>query len=206
MVLSWNPNDYSNNLIVRKFVQELINLVQEYSSYVFLRKDSEGQPGLMIKDRKSEKALMEYRPKENSLFARPHNYKTLAVNAKLVNDYHAALKNIGPSITESNMPIFLDYLRKIIIQLNKLDPGHESNISEKTIIDENEENYLPLREDFENACRKCSRYFMEASEISIDKIFEIMEKDLLRKGFKLHKDWRTVTEKNIAIWANNHDE
>ena len=137
MPLSWNPDDYSDNLIVKKFVQELINLVQEYSSYVFLRKDNEGQPGLMIKDRKSEKALMEYRPIENRLFARPHNYKTLAVNAKLVNDYHAALKRIGPSITESNMAVFLDYLRKIIIQLNKLDPGDESNIAEKTFINEN---------------------------------------------------------------------
>ncbi|MBP8699595.1 MAG: hypothetical protein KBH82_11230 [Syntrophorhabdaceae bacterium] len=206
MPLSWNPDDYSDNLIVKKFVQELINLVQEYSSYVFLRKDNEGQPGLMIKDRKSEKALMEYRPIENRLFARPHNYKTLAVNAKLVNDYHAALKRIGPSITESNMAVFLDYLRKIIIQLNKLDPGDESNIAEKTFINENKENYLPVRQDFENAYRKCSRFFTEASEISIDKIFDTMEKDLLRKGFKLHKDWRTVTEKNIAFWAKTHDE
>ncbi len=205
MTPSWNPGDYSD-ATVKKFVQELINLVQEYSSYVFLRKDNKNQPGLMIKDRKSEKALMEYRPIENRLFARPHNYENLDVNTKLVNDYHAAIKNIGPSITESNMAIFLDYLRKIIIQLNKLDPGDESKMSEKTFIDENEENYIPVRQDFENAFRKCNPSLIEELEISIDKIFGAMEKDLLRKGFKLHKDWRTVTEKNITIWAKTYDE
>ena len=105
MTPSWNPSDYSDATL-KKFVQELINLVQEYSSYVFLRKDNKNQPGLMIKDRKSEKALMEYRPLENRLFARPYNYKTLAVSNKLVNDYHGALKNVGSSITESNIAIF----------------------------------------------------------------------------------------------------
>ena len=206
MPLSWNPDDYSDNLIVKKFVQELIKLVQEYSSYVFLRKDNKNQPGLMIKDRKSEKALMEYRPIENRLFARPHNYENLDVNTKLVNDYHAAIKNIGPSITESNMAIFLDYLRKIIIQLNKLNTIDKSNVFNKMSLDENEEDYLPVRADFENACRKCSQFLWETSGIPIDRIFEIMEKDLLRKDFKLHKDWQIITEKNIAFWAKTHDE
>jgi len=206
MPLSWNPNDYIEDPIVMKFVSELINLKNEYSSCVYLRKDNEDQPGLMIKDIKSEKALMEYRPGENRLFARPYNYKTLDVSKRLVDDYHTAIKNIGPSITESNIAIFLNYLRKIIVQLNKLDSGGESSISKEIFSDGNEGNYLPVRKDFENACRKCSRSFMEESEISIDNIFETMEKELLRAGFKLHKNWRSVTEKNIAIWAKTHNE
>jgi len=166
MPLSWNPNDYSN-LIVRRFVQELINMVQEYSSYVYLRKDYKDQPGIMIKDIKSQKALMEYRPGENRLFARPFNYKTLDVSKELIDEYHIAIKNIGPSITESNMSIFLNYIRKIIIELNKLDSGGESSISEKIFSDGNAGDYLPVRSDFENAWRKCSRSLMKESEISI---------------------------------------
>ena len=205
MAPSWNPNDYSN-AVVRKFVQELINLVQEYSLYVY--RDA-GKTGLMIKDKKSAKKLIEYWPNKNNknkMVKTVNDHKAANVADELSSNYHNAIDNLGPSVTESNMAIFLDYLRKIIIQLNKLDPGDESNIAEKTFINENKENYLPVRQDFENAYRKCSRFFTEASEISIDKIFDTMEKDLLRKGFKLHKDWRTVTEKNIAFWAKTHDE
>lgn len=205
MAPSWNPNDYSN-AVVRKFVQELINLVHEYSLYVY--RDA-GKTGLMIKDKKSAKKLIEYWPNKNNknkMVKTVNDHKAANVADELSSNYHNAIDNLGPSVTESNMAIFLDYLRKIIIQLNKLDPGDESNIAEKTFINENKENYLPVRQDFENAYRKCSRFFTEASEISIDKIFDTMEKDLLRKGFKLHKDWRTVTEKNIDLWAKTHDE
>jgi len=202
MAPSWNPNDYSD-VAVKNFVQELVNLVNEYSEYVYF--DS-GVTGLMMKDKKTNKKLMEYWPGKNKLINTKNNHEIANVSSDLSYSYHKAIDDIGPSITESNMAVFLDYLRKIIIQLNKLDSGDESNIAEKTFINENKENYLPVRQDFENAYRKCSRFFTEASEISIDKIFDTMEKDLLRKGFKLHKDWRTVTEKNIAFWAKTHDE
>ncbi|OQB76392.1 MAG: hypothetical protein BWX92_01853 [Deltaproteobacteria bacterium ADurb.Bin135] len=205
MPLSWNPNDYSN-LIVRRFVQELINMVQEYSSYVYLRKDKKDQTGLMIKDIKSKKALMEYWPGENRLFARPFNYKTLDVSKELIDEYHIAIKSIGPSITESNMSIFLNYIRKIIIELNKLDSDGESSISEKIFSDGDVGDYLPVRSDFENAWRKFSHSLMKESEISIDDVFDIMEKELLESDLKLHKNWRTITVKNVSIWSKTDYE
>lgn len=204
MPLSWNPDDYIEDPIVMKFVSELINLTNEYSHYVYLRKDKKDQPGLMIRDRQSGKALMEYRPKENKMFARPYNYQDIPISKELIDNYHSAVANIGPSITESNISIFLDYFRKIIIQLNKLDSEGESSISDESVdinfSDSNEENYLPSREDFEKACRKCSQ-----SEIPIDNIFDTMEEDSIRAGFKLQKGWRLITEKNIATWMQNNE-
>ena len=202
MAPSWNPNDYSD-VVVRNFVQELINLVQEYSPYVY--RDS-GITGLMIKDKKSAKKLIEYWPNKNKVVKTVNDHKAANVADELSSNYHKAIDNIGPSVTASNMAIFLDYLKKIITQLNELKNIDKSNVFNEISSYENEEYYLPVREDFENAYRKCSRYFLEAPEISIDKIFEIMEKDLLRKDFKLHKDWQIITEKNIAFWAKTHDE
>ncbi len=195
MAPSWNPNDYSN-AVVRKFVQE-------YSLYVY--RDS-GNTGLMIKDKKSAKKLIEYWPNKNKVVKTVNNHKAANVADELSSNYHNAIDNLGPSVTESNMAIFLDYLRKIIIQLNKLETIDKSNVFNEMSPDENEEDYLPVRADFENACRKCSQFSWETSGIPIDRIFAIMEKDLLRTGHKLHKDWRIITEKNIALWAKANDE
>ena len=205
MAPSWNPNDYSN-AVVRKFVQELINLVHEYSLYVY--RDA-GKTGLMIKDKKSAKKLIEYWPNKNNknkMVKTVNDHKAANVADELSSNYHNAIDNLGPSVTESNMAIFLDYLKKIITQLNELKNIDKSNVFNKMSLDENEEDYLPVRADFENACRKCSQFLWETSGIPIDRIFEIMEKDLLRTGHKLHKDWRIISEKNIALWAKANDE
>jgi len=167
MAPSWNPNDYSN-AVVRKFVQELINLVHEYSLYVY--RDA-GKTGLMIKDKKSAKKLIEYWPNKNNknkMVKTVNDHKAANVADELSSNYHNAIDNLGPSVTESNMAIFLDYLRKIIIQLNKLNTIDKSNVFNKMSLDENEEDYLPVRADFENACRKCSQFLWETSGIPID--------------------------------------
>jgi len=54
----------------------------------------------------------------------------------------------------------------------------------------------PTREDFVNAMRR-----FNSEEISIDDILDMMEKNMTSAGYILHNDWRSITEKKIAIWS-----
>ena len=57
-------------------------------------------------------------------------------------------------------------------------------------------DHIPTREDFENALRKSDK-----GEAAVDNILDMMEGDLLKAGYTLHKDWRSITENNIHIWS-----
>ena len=59
-------------------------------------------------------------------------------------------------------------------------------------------DYLPDKDDFEAAYRKiCS----PRGEIAIDSVLDQIEKDAINKGHFLRKNWRLITERNIAKWS-----
>ncbi len=60
-------------------------------------------------------------------------------------------------------------------------------------------DHIPTREDFENALRKSGK-----GETSVDNILDMMEGDLVKAGYTLHKDWRSITENNIHIWSRKN--
>jgi hypothetical protein len=115
MALTWNPNDYSAP-IVKSFVSELIDLANEYSEYVDLPpKKREDQPGVMIYDKNSNLALMEYRPSENRMFARPERYEKLSkirsVPQNLIDAFHSDIISYGNPVRDPK--IFVDHLQTI---------------------------------------------------------------------------------------------
>lgn len=73
-------------------------------------------------------------------------------------------------------------------------------VRKKIIETKNEEKpYVPTKEDFDEALRELSKY--QKLEISIDQVFDEMETKLIKKGYELHEDWRTITEQNIKKWS-----
>jgi len=198
---SWNPDDYQKSPVAEKFVRGLNQLVDEYAQYV---ERFTGQTCIAIKDirdYKNKKKLIEYWPERNEIRKTKDDHAKASVPMELSNMYHKAVKDSGVPVQDPE--IFIELLRKIIIRLNELESENERDISDVNkyvaISGEQEGNYLPVYEDFEFACKKCLRSI--AMEIPLDTILGTMEEELVRAGHKLHKDWRSVTEKNVAIWS-----
>jgi hypothetical protein len=64
--------------------------------------------------------------------------------------------------------------------------------------DKGEFGYIPIREDYDNARRKCLREGKE--RVSYDDILDVMQNDLEKAGYRLAENWRLVTKDNIEKW------
>lgn len=66
--------------------------------------------------------------------------------------------------------------------------------------------YIPSRDDVFIALKQYSKNKSFYIDVNLDALLNLIEDNINKLGLKLAEDWRTVTEKNIAIWAKNHDE
>jgi len=77
----------------------------------------------------------------------------------------------------------------------KIDPTSKDNVNSK----KDASLYVPTKEDFVKVFRELLKY--QKLEISIDQVFDAMEVKLIKKGYELQEDWRTITEQNIKKWS-----
>lgn len=200
---SWNPESYSGNPTVRNFLQDLIQLAEEYTQHVYL---SEGRTGLMIKDRETNNAFVEYWPepgaRQHHLFARAHSLGNIHVPQGLVDDFISDIKLYGKPVRDAG--IFIDHLRNIFDHLysesQKADSFHRSD---RTLnIDSESHGFdLPKREDYDNARRKLLREGRTA--ISIEDMLDLIKVNAESGRKRLAANWRLVTVENILIWSGN---
>jgi len=199
---TWNPDDYQKNPTTQEFVRELNQLVDEYHECVGRFTGKTCIAIKYIRDHKNVRKLIEYWPEHNEIKKTEDDHAKVFVPKELSDMYHEAVEDSGVPVRDPK--IFIELLRKIIIRLNESEFKNERNISDVnkyiSISGEQEDNYLPVYEDFEFACKKCSRSI--AMEIPLDAILDTMEKELVKVGYKLHKDWRSITEENVATWSH----
>jgi hypothetical protein len=62
-------------------------------------------------------------------------------------------------------------------------------------------SYLPSKKDFESAYRMLAQL---GEAVSVDSVLEQVEIIIKNNGLSLRNDWRMLTERNIAIWANKN--
>jgi hypothetical protein len=206
MSLEWYPDDYADP--AKTFVSELIALANKYSDYVELpRKRRESQPGLMIYDKNSRNALMEYRPQENRMFARPDSYNNLsetrAVPWKLVDAFHSDIGTYGRDVADPK--VFIDHLGRIFdtLYLGKEpadEPQSEVVRRIRPMSADPEEGYLPTRTDCENAYRELAE---EGESLLMLNLLDQIQRNVEKMGKDLHPQWRSLTEKNLAEWLNS---
>jgi hypothetical protein len=202
MPLSWDPNDYNDkDPAIKKFISELAQLTNDYSSYVAR---VVGISSLMIKDLKSRITLMEYQPINNKMIDRIDHRVKAGIPAELSAEYQSAINNFGPAINDSNIPVFIELLRKVFDSLFFKGKPDDSPLSHSEGLPnpQPEGHYLPTRDDFDNARRKFLRDGRK--QISIDNILDVMEDNLVETGRSLAKEWRAVTRNNIILWTQEN--
>ena len=202
MPISWEPNDY-NDPVIKKFISELKKLTDEYSIYV--KAAFPGRSGLMIKGRKNNITLMEYQPIRNKMIVRIDHWVRAGISDVQSAEYQSAINNFGPAVTDSNIPIFIDLLKKIFDNLflksnpedNPLSHGEDLPHLQKEV------PYLPTKDDFHNARRKILLKDGER-KILVDEILDIMEDNLFKAGRSMAEDWRSVVRNNIILWTKEN--
>ena len=109
---TWIAEGY-NDATVKEFVHELKNLVSEYNHRIGR---DEGETGLMVKDRRSKKKLIEYWPDTNRIYRTVSDHKGAGVPQALSDEYHAAVQREGNPVKDPK--VFIELLRKIIEALD----------------------------------------------------------------------------------------
>jgi len=202
MPISWDPNDH-NDPAIKKFVSELNQLISRYSLYV--KKDT--KTTVLIIRNKENLSLMEYQPDKNKMinwYKNPKSCKDRGIPKILCDEFNLAIKNYGPDIKDSNIPIFIELLKKVLDSLflnTKPDVSPLSN-SEALPHLPKEGPYLPTKDDYDNVRRKILRD--GGKQRSIEEIMDIMEVNLVETGRSLAKEWRSVTRNRIILWAQEN--
>ena len=80
-------------------------------------------------------------------------------------------------------------------KLDQIDSSSKGNINSK----KEAGVYLPTKEDIEKAYRKLEKKHKQ--EVPIDELLDMVEANLNKKGHKLHKNWRSITEQKIKEWS-----
>jgi hypothetical protein len=73
----------------------------------------------------------------------------------------------------------------------------QSNYKYSDAVNDNNNDALPIKEDFETAYRALTRL---GERGHIDAILDLIETNVTKEGRVLKSNWRMITEENIKIW------